>query len=91
MPEDNPSRRFDRRAPTLAAVILKEATAMYTQAVLPTQSLPGQIILTDKRELRSWAQHYGVSENQLLRAVNAVGDSRFRVEGWLKYQGLLIA
>ncbi len=64
---------------------------MYTQTMLPNPSLPSQIILTDKRELRAWANHYGVSENQLQRAVNAVGDSRFRVEGWLKYQGLLIA
>lgn len=54
-------------------------------------SLPLQISMHDKREVRSWARHYGVSENQLQRAVNAVGDSRFRVEGWLKYQGLLIA
>lgn len=64
---------------------------MFPQTMLPTPALPSQILLADKRELRSWAQHYGVSENQLLRAVNAVGDSRFRVEGWLKYQGLLIA
>lgn len=58
-------------------------------AIAPT--LPHQISMHDKREVRSWARHYGVSENQLQRAVNAVGDSRFRVEGWLKYQGLLIA
>lgn len=54
-------------------------------------NLPLRITMSDKREVRSWARHYGVSENQLQRAVNAVGDSRFRVEGWLKYQGLLIA
>lgn len=53
--------------------------------------LPHRITMSDKREVRAWARHYGVSENQLQRAVNAVGDSRFRVEGWLKYQGLLIA
>lgn len=64
---------------------------MYNPTVLPEPSLPSQIELADKRDLRAWANHYGVSENQLLRAVNAVGDSRFRVEGWLKYQGLLIA
>lgn len=60
-------------------------------AITPAASLPLRITLADKREVRSWARHYGVSENQLQRAVNAVGDSRFRVEGWLKYQGLLIA
>ncbi|MEP6906363.1 MAG: DUF3606 domain-containing protein [Pseudoxanthomonas sp.] len=60
-------------------------------ATVIAAALPQNITTTDKRELRSWARHYGVSENQLQRAVNAVGDSRFRVEGWLKYQGLLIA
>ena len=60
-------------------------------AITPAANLPLRITLADKREVRSWARHYGVSENQLQRAVNAVGDSRFRVEGWLKYQGLLIA
>lgn len=60
-------------------------------AITPVADLPLRITMTDKREVRSWARHYGVSENQLQRAVNAVGDSRFRVEGWLKYQGLLIA
>lgn len=72
-------------------MIFEETALMYSQAILQAPPLPSQIILTDKRELRSWARHYGVSENQLQRAVNAVGDSRFRVEGWLKYQGLLIA
>ncbi len=60
-------------------------------AIAPAANLPLRITMTDKREVRSWARHYGVSENQLQHAVNAVGDSRFRVEGWLKYQGLLIA
>ncbi len=65
---------------------------MFTQPdIVAAAALPLHITTADKRELRSWARHYGVSENQLQRAVNAVGDSRFRVEGWLKYQGLLVA
>lgn len=64
---------------------------MFSQAPAAARVLPSQILIDDKREVLSWARHYGVSENQLRRAINAVGDSRFRVEGWLKYQGLLIA
>lgn len=64
---------------------------MLTATSLPLPALASQITVADKRELRAWARHYGVSENQLLKAVEAVGESRFRVEGWLKYQGLLIA
>ncbi len=60
-------------------------------AITPAANLPLRITMTDKREVRSWARHYGVSENQLQRAVNAVGDSRFRVDGWLTSQGLLSA
>lgn len=63
---------------------------MFSQAPAAARVLPNHILIADKREVLSWARHYGVSENQLRRAINAVGDSRFRVEGWLKYQGLWI-
>lgn len=60
------------------------------QSIL-SASLPSRIAIDDKRDLRLWARHYGVSENQLRNALEAVGDSRHRVEGWLKYQRLLAA
>jgi hypothetical protein len=36
-----------------------------------------------------WTTRLGVSRNQLLQAIDAVGDSAPQVEAWLKYRGQL--
>lgn len=47
------------------------------------------ISLQQQQQVQYWTTRLGVSRNQLLQAIDAVGDSAPQVEAWLKYQGQL--
>lgn len=49
------------------------------------------ISLQQQQQVQYWTTRLGVSRNQLLQAIEAVGDSAPHVEAWLKYQGQLTA
>ena len=49
------------------------------------------ICLQQQQQVQYWTTRLGVSRNQLLQAIDAVGDSAPQVEAWLKYQGQLTA
>lgn len=52
---------------------------------------PDLVSIEQKHELEYWTRRFGVSENQLRQAIEAVGDSTAQVEAWLRHQGQLIA
>jgi uncharacterized protein DUF3606 len=47
------------------------------------------ISLQQQQQVQYWTTRLGVSRNQLLQAIDAVGDSAPQVEAWLKYRGQL--
>ena len=49
------------------------------------------ISLQQQDQVQYWTTRLGVSRNQLLQAIDEVGDSAPQVEAWLKYQGRLTA
>lgn len=48
------------------------------------------ISLQQQQQVQYWTTRLGVSRNQLLQAIDAVGDSAPQVEAWLKYQRQLV-
>lgn len=44
------------------------------------------ISLQQQQQVQYWTTRLGVSRNQLLQAIDEVGDSAPQVEAWLKYQ-----
>ena len=44
------------------------------------------ISLQQQQQVQYWTTRLGVSRNQLMQAIDAVGDSARHVEAWLKYQ-----
>jgi hypothetical protein len=44
------------------------------------------ISLQQQQQVQYWTTRLGVSRNQLLQAIDAVGDSAPQVEAWLKYK-----
>lgn len=56
-----------------------------------TQTEAGLVSIEQRQELEYWTRRFGVSENQLRQAMDAVGDSAAQVEVWLRHQGQLIA
>ncbi len=49
------------------------------------------ISLQQQQQVQYWTTRLGVSRNQLLQAIDAVGDSAPQVEAWLKYQRQLVS
>lgn len=49
------------------------------------------ISLQQEQQVQYWTKRLGVSRNQLLQAIDAVGDSAPQVEAWLKYQRQLVS
>lgn len=47
------------------------------------------ISLQQQAQVQYWTTRLGVSRNQLLQAIDEVGDSAPQVEAWLKYQNQL--
>ncbi|MET0582296.1 MAG: DUF3606 domain-containing protein [Pseudoxanthomonas sp.] len=57
----------------------------------PDNGASSLISLQQQQQVQYWTTRLGVSRNQLLQAIDAVGDSAPQVEAWLKYQGQLTA
>ncbi len=57
----------------------------------PAQAEAGLVSIEHRQELEYWTRRFGVSENQLRQAIDAVGPSAPQVEAWLRHQGQLIA
>jgi len=49
------------------------------------------ISLQQQQQVQYWTSRLGVSRNQLLQAIDEVGDSAPQVEAWLKYQRQLVS
>ena len=47
------------------------------------------ISLQQQQQVQYWTTRLGVSRNQLLQAIDEVGDSAPQVEAWLKYRNQL--
>ena len=46
-----------------------------------------RISLRQRHEVRYWISKWGISEKTLEEAVAAVGDSAYKVQGWLERKG----